>query len=310
MDLRRLRYFVAVAEEEHFGRAAARLHMSTPPLSQRIAEFETELGLVLFERTSRKVSLTDAGRRLLDEARLVLRAVERLEQVAHQMSGANPGPVRLKIGFCHGAETIARLAARRFHERHPDIALQPSALTSLRMFDDLATGNLTVGIVRSPIPRPDVLASQLLGRVGFDHLAIPESHPLANRSVIRPADLDGESVLLVSRAEAPTYHDATIGYCAQHGAHPKWMEHSATQVERMLDMVSVGSGIGWLNAFQAQIQHPGVVVVPLQPVTRFDEFHLAWRVDNHSTSVIDFVAIATEVVSEVITEVVTEGTPS
>jgi DNA-binding transcriptional LysR family regulator len=300
MDLRRLRYFVAVAEEEHFGRAAARLHMSTPPLSQRIAEFENELGLVLFERTSRKVSLTDAGRRLLDEARLVLRSVERLEQVAAQLGNGDrdPRPARLSIGFCHGAETVARLAARRFHERRPDIAIQPSALTSLRMFDDLLHAKLAVGIVRSPIPRPDVLASQLLGRVGFDHLAVPETHPLAARTTISPADLDGESVLLVSRAEAPTYHDATIGYCAQHGTHPKWIEHSATQVERMLDMVSVGSGIGWLNAFQAQIQHPGVVIVPLQPVTRFDEFHLAWRVDDHSSSVVDFVAIATEVVRE------------
>jgi DNA-binding transcriptional LysR family regulator len=301
MDLRRLRYFVAVAEEEHFGRAAARLHMSTPPLSQRIAEFESELGLVLFERTSRKVSLTDAGRRLLDEARLVLRSVDRLEQVAAQLAKPDPNEStpRLSVGFCHGAETVARLAARRFHERRPDIAIQPSALTSLRMFDDLLSGKLAVGIVRNPIPRPDVLASQLLGRVGFDHLAIPENHPLASSEVITPTDLTNESVLLVARSEAPTYHDATIGYCAQHGARPNWVEHSATQVERMLDMVSVGSGIGWLNAFQAaHIQHPGVVIVPLQPVTRFDEFHLAWRVDDHSTSVADFVAIATEVVQE------------
>jgi DNA-binding transcriptional LysR family regulator len=301
MDLRRLRYFVAVAEEEHFGRAAARLHISTPPLSQRIAEFENELGLALFERTSRKVSLTDAGRRLLDEARLVLRSVDRLEQVAAQLAStdANEAAARLSVGFCHGAETVARLAARRFHERRPDVAIQPSALTSLRMFDDLLSGKLAVGIVRNPIPRPDVLASQLLGRVGFDHVAVPETHTLAKHAVITPTDLNDEPVLLVSRTEAPTYHDATIGYCAQHGARPKWVEHSATQVERMLDMVSVGSGIGWLNAFQAaHIQHQGVVIVPLQPVTRFDEFHLAWRVDDHSTSVADFVTIATEVVQE------------
>jgi DNA-binding transcriptional LysR family regulator len=238
---------------------------------------------------------------LLDEARLVLRSVDRLEQVAAQLANndANEAPSRLSIGFCHGAETIARLAARRFHERRPDVSIQPSALTSLRMFDDLLSGKLAVGIVRNPIPRPDVLASQLLGRIGFDHVAVPENHPLACRNVITPADLTDEPVMLVSRAEAPTYHDATIGYCAQHGARPKWVEHSATQVERMLDMVSVGSGIGWLNAFQAtHIQHPGVVIVPLQPVTRVDEFHLAWRVDDHSRLVADFVAIAIETVQE------------
>ena len=120
MDLRRLRYFVAVAEEQHYGRAAARLHMSTPPLSQRIRELEEELGVMLFERSSRKVALTDGGRRLLEEARHVLAAVDRLEVVADDLrSTTDDTPRPLTVGFCHGSESLILQAARRFHERQP-----------------------------------------------------------------------------------------------------------------------------------------------------------------------------------------------
>jgi DNA-binding transcriptional LysR family regulator len=298
MDLRRLRYFVAVAEEGHYGRAAARLHISTPPLSQRIQELENELGLVLLERTSRKVALTAAGHEILDRARVVLAAVDELESSANQLSAPKGLADRsLTLGFCHGSESIVRTAARRFHERHPATAIHPEALTSVRMFEDLQSGRLAIGIVRAPIPAR--LVSQPLCRVAFDHLAIPEGHPLAHADIIAVSDLEGEAMLLVSRNEAPTYHDATVAYLADNGVRVRWVEHSATQVERMLDMVSVGSGIGWLNRSQAgNVHHEGVTVVPLQPVTRFDDFHLAWRVDGLSPELQQFITILTEVVDE------------
>jgi DNA-binding transcriptional LysR family regulator len=300
VDLRRLRYFVAVADEQHFGRAAAKLHMSTPPLSQRIREFEVELGLVLFDRTSRRVALTDAGRHVLDEARLVLVAVDRLEAVAATMRTSLVGAeVPLTFGFCHGSEWIAGVAARRFHEVNPDTPIRPAALSTLRMFDDIQAGRLSIGIVRAPNLRPDVVASQLLTRIAFDHLAVPVGHRFAAATVINVHDLTDEPTLLVSRVDAPTYHDATLAYLAEHGVRPRWVEHPATQVERMLDMVAVGTGIGWLNEYQARnVRHEGVAVVPLTPVTRFDEFHLAWRVDERSAAVEEFTRIVTEAVRE------------
>ncbi len=304
MDLRRLRYFVAVAEEGHYGRAAARLHISTPPLSQRIQELENELGLVLLERTSRKVALTPAGQEMLDRARVVLAAVDDLELSAGKLRAPSGRTDRsLTIGFCHGSESIVRTAARRFHERHPETAIHPEALTSMRMFEDLQSSRLAIGIVRAPIPNvpkeSDRLASRLLCRVPFDHLAVPEGHPLAAVGTINVTDLEGQAVLLVSREQAPTYHDATLAYLAEHGVRPRWVDHSATQVERMLDMVAVGSGIGWLNRSQvANVHHEGVVVVALEPVSRFDEFHLAWRVDNQSAELPAFITIVTDVVQE------------
>jgi DNA-binding transcriptional LysR family regulator len=296
VDLRRLTYFVTVAEEQHFGRAAARLHMTAPPLSQRIRELEEELGVQLFERSTRQVHLTPAGSRLLHEARSALRAVDRFTSLAETLRRtADSTDQPLTFGYCHGSEHAALTAARTFHDAHPEVAVRPSAFTSLRIFKDLRDKRLTVGLVHPPIPYPDVLVSQLLARVPFDHVAVPQAHPLAQRTTIDARDLEGQPVLLVERDEAPTYHDATLAYCAALDVRPAWVTHPATQVERMLDMVAVGSGIGWLNAWQAaHVSRDGVVIRPLRPIERFDEFHLVWRVDDHSKSVKQFVDIAME----------------
>ena len=289
MDLRRLQYFVAVAEEQHFGRAAARLHMSTPPLSQRIRELETELGLTLFERTSRKVSLTPAGQQLLPEARAVLRAADRFVEAASGL--ANPG-LTLAFAYCHGSERAASRLAQAFRDRHPDVTVRPAALTSLRIFNDLRAGRLDAAIVHPPVPDPIRLTSRSFAAVAFDHVAIPAGHRLATQSVVQASDLEGEGVLLVDRNDAPTYHDDTIAYCASLGVHPRWIHHPATQVERMLDIVSMNGGIGWLNRWQADQVRDGVVIRPLEPVTRYDDFHICWRVDDSSTTTADFVATA------------------
>ncbi len=296
MDLRRLTYFVTVAEEQHFGRAAARLHMTTPPLSQRIRELEAELGVQLFERSTRQVHLTPAGARLLHEARSALRAIDRFTDLADTLRRAAESTDQpLTLGYCHGSEHAALATAQRFHETHPQIAVRPSAITSLRIFKDLRDGRLTVGLVRPPVPYPDRLASQLLARVPFDHVAVPQNHPLASQPEVYATDLEGQPVLLVDRDDAPTYHDATLGYCAALDVHPSWVSHPATQVERMLDMVAVGSGIGWLNAWQAaHVSRDGVVILPLRPVERFDEFYLVWRIDEQSKWVKQFVEIAME----------------
>jgi DNA-binding transcriptional LysR family regulator len=296
MDLRRLTYFVTVAEEQHFGRAAARLHMTAPPLSQRIRELEAELGVQLFERSTRQVHLTPAGSRLLHEARSALRAIDRFTSLAVTLRrAADSTDQPLSFGYCHGSEHAALAAAREFHDAHPQVAVRPSAFTSLRIFKDLRDGRLTVGLVHPPVPYPDMLKSRLLARVPFDHVAVPQTHPLAQQSVVEATDLEGQPVLLVEREEAPTYHDETLAYCAALDVRPVWVAHPATQVERMLDMVAVGSGIGWLNAWQAaNVSRDGVAIRPLRPIERFDEFHLVWRIDDRSKSVKQFVDIAME----------------
>jgi DNA-binding transcriptional LysR family regulator len=242
----------------------------------------------LFERTSRRVSLTEAGHRLLPDARAVLAAVDRFRAAASDLRDDDT----LAFAYCHGSERPASRLAQAFREQHPDVSVRPAALTSLRIFNDLRSGRLDAAIVHPPVPEPNRLTSRSFATVAFDHVAIPAGHPLAARDNINVADLDGEPVLLVDRADAPTYHDDTIAYCTAHGAHPRWVHHPAAQVERMLDTVSMNGGIGWLNHWQSELVREGVVVRPLDPVTRFDDFHICWRADDQSPTTAEFVATA------------------
>ncbi|MGH9213572.1 MAG: LysR family transcriptional regulator [Acidimicrobiales bacterium] len=343
-DLRRLRYFVAVAEELHFGRAAARLHMSAPPLSQRIRELEHQLGLALFERTSRRVALTPAGERLLVDARDVLRAVERFDAAAAELASA---PTTWTVGYCHGSEDGMMRTIRAFHAEHPDVVVRPDGLTSLLILDGLRTGRIAAGIVRGPVAEPSRVASVLLARVPVDHVAVPPDHRLAcsahgpavarpvpsaqgsggivegldrhpgpdavggggevvglppgddvvaDEDVVQASELDGEPVLVVERADAPTAHDEIESYCTAMGARPHWVNHAAVQVERVLDLVALGTGIGWLNAWQAQRARgrDDIVVRRLHPVELYDEFRVAWRAGDSSTVAAAFVRVALE----------------
>jgi DNA-binding transcriptional LysR family regulator len=302
VDLRRLRYFVAVAEECHFGRAAARLHISAPPLSQRIRELETELGVQLFERTSRRVALTPAGERLLVEARRVLRAVDGFEAVAIEAAAeAATGPRSWAVGYCHGSEDGMMRMIRAFRELHPETVVRADGLTSLLILDGVRAGRLSAGVVRGPVAvgavGGDPVTSVPLARVPVDHVALPPDHRLAGVESVAAADLDGELVLVVDRADAPTAHDEIEAFCAAAGARPHWVTHAAIQVERVLDLVALGTGIGWLNAWQAEraAGRADVVVRPLRPVGLYDEFRLAWRSGDASPTTADFVRVATDI---------------
>jgi DNA-binding transcriptional LysR family regulator len=280
-DLRRLRYFVAVAEECHFGRAAARLRMSTPPLSQRIRELEAELGLTLFERTSRRVELTAAGERLLGEARLVLRAADGFDRVASELAAE---PSDIGLGFCHGSEGGAMIALRRMLDQQPEVGVRPEAMTSLHIFEALRHGRISVGIVRGPVIDPDVIASVPLAEVPVDHVVVPPDHRLATFDRVDVTDLEGEPVLIVERDDAPRAHDEITRYVAGFGVRPRWITHGATQIERVFDMVSVGAGIGWLNIWQAEREagRTDVAIRPLVPVGMHDGFRIAWRAGDTS----------------------------
>jgi len=155
MDLRQLRYFVAVAEERHFGRAAQRLHMSQPPLSMQIKALKRELGIGLLERTSRRVALTDAGRVFLERAKTILGAVEEAREVAR---GAEQGlQGRLEVGFISSASlSLLPPSIRLFRERFGGVELELKELTSAQQIDALYEGGIRVGLVRLPLRTPGI----------------------------------------------------------------------------------------------------------------------------------------------------------
>jgi DNA-binding transcriptional LysR family regulator len=250
--------------------------MSAPPLSQRIRELEADLGLALFERSSRSVRLTPAGERLLGDARAVLAAVDRFEQSAEHLTLETTD---LSLGYCHGSEGGAMRALRRFREERPDVLVHPASMTSLNIAESLASGRLAVGILRGPIDDVDRVASVPLARVPVDHVAVPLGHRLAASDVVEAQALDHEPLLVVDRADAPQTHDVITGYLSRLGVQPTLVTHGATQIERVFDMVAIGSGIGWLNTWQAEREaaRTDVAIRPLQPIGMWDEFRVAWR---------------------------------
>jgi DNA-binding transcriptional LysR family regulator len=236
--------------------------------------------------------LTPAGERLLEEARDVLRAAARFEAAAADVAAL---PAIVTVGYCHGSEGGMMRTIGAFRAEHPDTVVRPDGITSLRILDGLRDGRIAVGIVRGPIGDAARVASVPLARVPVDHVAIPPGHRLASAEVVEAAQLDREPVLVVERGDAPTAHDEIEAYCHAMGARPRWVVHAPTQVERVLDLVALGAGIGWLNAWQAErTDRPDVVVRPLRPVALHDELRVAWRAGDASAATAAFVRVLLE----------------
>jgi DNA-binding transcriptional LysR family regulator len=240
---------------------------------------EAVLGLSLFERTSRNVELTAAGERLLTEARTVVASVARFEAVAE---GLTAGTDDLGFGFCHGSEEGAIRALRSFSAEHPTTTVHPATMTSINIIESVASGRLAAGIIRGSVSDADRVASVALARVPIDHVVVATDHRLGRLDVVDAGALAEEPVLVVERSDAPHAHDKIVAYFDDLGVQPRLVTHGATQIERVFDMVAIGTGVGWLNAWQANrgTGRDDVVIKPLAPVAMWDEFRIVWRLGD------------------------------
>jgi len=197
MELRHLRYFVAVAEELHFSRAAAKLKIATPTLSAQIQVLEGALGARLFRRKTRSVALTDVGRRFLDEAHAVIRRAERAEMVARRFAKGEEG--LLAVGYILSAAYSGVVASSivEFRKSYPDVTVQLRRMQTLPQMTALTDGSLDVGFARAPERFPAGLTGFVVDRQPLC-LAIPSSHRLASHSVIQPEALTGEEFVTTS----------------------------------------------------------------------------------------------------------------
>ena len=263
MELRHLRYFVAVAEELHFGRAAERLHIAQPPLSRQIRDLERELGTPLFERGRRGVELTPAGRAFLPEARLTLAQAERAQRTAQRAAGGEIG--RIRVGFSEAAtysEILPDVLA--FFRMHlPNIGISLFEMEPLQQAEALRDGRIDLGILQSPPPDADrwlrvdvVYASPLVA-------ALPRGHPLADRTRLSLADLADEPFVLWGRGGAPRFYDTLIDACARAGFEPR-IVYRARGVDARLSYIAAGLGVGLEAETYAVVQRPGLVFVPLR----------------------------------------------
>ena len=276
MELRQLRYFVAVAEELHFRRAAQRLHISQPPLTRQIAALEAELGCRLLERTRRRVELTAAGEAFLRQARTMLGELEVAVSTARAIGAGQAGVLR--IGFVGSAlSSIVPAAVQRFRRARPDVEVQLRERSTTQALRALASGELDVGLVRPPIDGDDTLLAEFVMRERTI-AAIPTGHELAALRRIPLARLAAQPLVMFPRGQAPGFHDLLIGRMAATGTTPHVVQY-APEMLTIIGLVAAGIGVSPVPESVAHVGLDGVAYRPLSgapdtelvAVTRADE---------------------------------------
>ncbi|MFD6998992.1 LysR substrate-binding domain-containing protein [Streptomyces mirabilis] len=242
LDLRQLRYFVAVAETEHVGQAAERLHMSQSPLSRQIAQLEQNLGLTLFERGQQRIRLTRDGQVFLAEARALLRHADRLENLGRRLGRGEEGG--LCIGYVADAMHTGILpgALRALHNERPGIHIALYNLPLIEQFEGLRQRSLDIALVHEPptADDPDLLAAPLLEDPLL--LALPAGHPLADQEKVTPEDLDGQPWIAVENAQDPAWRDTFVATCTAAGFTPD-IRLDAAEPLTALGLVASGLGL-------------------------------------------------------------------
>lgn len=261
MDVRALECFVAVAEELHFHRASNRLNLTQPALSQRIRALETQLGVALFDRDRRRVSITAAGAAALDPARAAVANAMRFKALAIAASQGKAG--RLRLGFTviafYGG--LPR-AVRRFRERYPDVAVELAEMNSPRVESALLAGEIDLGILHPPLEHSELMRRDLPGERMT--LAVPEGHRLVAHDRIAIADLADEPLLAAPRAVGPAFYDRLAAFFREAGIQPR-IHQEVTPMTTLTGLVAAGAGVGLVTRGIAEAGRPGVVFRAVEP---------------------------------------------
>lgn len=257
IELRQWRQFLAVAEELHFGRAATRLHMTQPPLTQAIAGLEQALGARLFDRTRRKVALTEAGAALLAPVRQLLAQAAQLPGVARDAALGERGRVRLAFVSTAGYELLPRWV-RGWRDAAPGVALELIEATGDVQLEQLAQGEIDAGLLLLAGARPGAALASLPVLQEPLVLAVPAQHALAALPRVPLARALDEPLLIFPRRIAPAVHDA-IGALYQAAGRAPHVVQEAIQMQTLVNLVSAGLGVAWVPRSVRQFQRPGVV---------------------------------------------------
>ncbi|WNZ63914.1 LysR family transcriptional regulator [Myxococcus sp. MxC21-1] len=293
MEFRQLQLFVAVAEELHFGRAAARIGMAQPPFSQQIRRLESELGVELLTRTSRRVALTAAGSRLLEDARALL---VRRADVIHSVQQAASGETgTLRVGFAaSSAFGVLPDIVLRFRTRFPKVKLELDDSETLDVGAALASGELDIAIIRAPFRHEGLTVERLL-RERFV-LALPARHPRARQQVVALSSLANEPFVLFPRHSAPGLHDLVTSMCLGAGFSPNILQE-ASSWPSVVGMVEAGLGLTIAPASSQALCPKGVVFRPLSGAPGYAELVVAFPGARPAPAAQHFRVLAHEAVS-------------
>jgi DNA-binding transcriptional LysR family regulator len=286
MELRHLRYFLMLAQELHFGRAAQRLHISQPPLSQQIRSLEKELGAPLFHRTKRKVQLTDAGVRFAEEARQILAQVDRAARAVSCISEDEPGS--LIVGTLTAEKRIVIESIRAFSRRYPAVHVDLRGLGTAAQLEALHRGEIHVGFLIPPVEDP-TLASETVAWEPLG-IALPKGHPLAEHERVPLRALGTESSIMLQRALSPGYYDQIVEACRVAGFALQ-VVHEADNFYTALALVSAGLGFAFVPASIQGGSRKDVVFRRLRPSLPRVECSVVHDPENRSPVLSTFLSL-------------------
>jgi DNA-binding transcriptional LysR family regulator len=288
MELRHLRYFVAVGEEQHYGRAARRLRVAQPALSRQIQALEEEIGFKLFERLPRGVKLSEAGKLFLEDIRRILQevaeATERAVRVALGRSGT------LRVGFTESASWhgIVPESFRRFRELQPDAELQLQPSSSLEQLEAIRSGRLDAGFLFN-LPKADEELDALPVAVRRIELAVPKGHPLTKLKRLRLRDLIDARFVWFPRRESPALYDRLIRECFRGGLKSPQVVQEGLDEATILSLVATGLGVGWVLETSRWRCPKSVVIMSVVDLQIAQPQALVWRRDNRSPLLVSFI---------------------
>ncbi|QDL38620.1 LysR substrate-binding domain-containing protein [Rhodoferax sediminis] len=307
MELRHLRYFVAAAEEEHFGRASHRLHVSRPAVSQMVADLEEELGIMLFERMAQRVKLTAAGRALLPQFQTIIGDLHQAVALAKRVGEGKTGVLNIGYGSLTLLHPLFRAAMKRFHETYPEVTLSLFEIPTSEQPKALAEGKIHAGFMhfgpksgagrprRAPgaVPQDETVLENLRIQSGGLGVVVPHDHALAPRKSVSLAELSKERFVVVPRSSVSPGYGPLYALCQKAGFQPQIVQEVGS-IASQLNLVSVGMGIG-LTVTGKNFNYPAsLAVIPLKDVNYTTTFALGW-VKGRTEPVLDrLVAIVKE----------------
>ncbi|HEV2551922.1 MAG TPA: LysR family transcriptional regulator [Stellaceae bacterium] len=288
MELRHLRYFVAVGEDQHYGRASRRLGVAQPALSRQIQDLEKEIGFKLFDRMPRGVKLSAAGELFLKDARRILQdvgdATTRAARLARGQSGT------LRVGFAENVSWhgVVPESFRRFREQQPGVDLQLQPAASLEQLEAIRSGRLDAGFVNF-MPKVDADLDQLaVGRQQVE-LALPKGHPLTRLKKLRLRDLTDAPFIWFPRQAGPAFYDRLMNECYRGGLKSPRIIQEGLNEATILSLVSTGLGVGWVLGSARWRCPQTIAVLPVVDLNMPVSLALAWRRDNTSPLLARFI---------------------
>lgn len=285
MEFRHLRYFLVLAEELHFGRAARRLSMSQPPLSLNLQQLEASVGARLFTRSSKSVALTAAGLAFVPAAQALLDQAAQAARLARDVGQGMAGS--LSIGFA-GTMLYSGLPGilERFQARHPLLRLMLKELSSSEQLIELAQDRLDIGFVHTTRVPPEL--SQILVSSQAFVGCLPAGHALACQPLLALGDLQGEPFAVVSRAVSPDYHERILAICLEAGFYPE-IRYELRHWLSVVSLVAQGMGVALVPAALGRSAMAGAAFVPLDRATTPYDTHCLWKTARDNPALAAFV---------------------